>query len=58
MKELLSILTPEEAALWKRLMMDGATHLETAEELGISVWASQKRLERIRKKLQQRFPNS
>lgn len=49
-------LTPEEYHLLTRLTMDQASHLEVAQELGISVYASQKRLERIRKKLYQQFP--
>ena len=49
-------LTPEELNHIKRLILDKATHLEVAEELGISVWTSQKRLERIRKKLRKVFP--
>ena len=45
-------LKPEERYLLKRFIFDQATHKEIAEELHISVSASQKRLERIRKKLQ------
>lgn len=44
-------LTEEEYTLLKRLTIDRASHVEVAEEFGISVYASQKRLERIRKKL-------
>ena len=50
-------LTQEEFYLLRRIVFESASHLEVAEELGISVWASQKRLERIRKKLEQAFPN-
>ena len=50
-------LTPEEYLLLKRLTIDQASHLEVAQELGISVYASQKRLERIRKKLKKVFPD-
>ena len=49
-------LTPEEYLLLKRLTIDQASHAEVAQEFGISVYASQKRLERIRKKLKKRFP--
>lgn len=49
-------LTPEEYHLLKRLILDGASHLEVARELGISVYASEKRLERIRDKLAPLFP--
>ena len=50
------VLTPEEYQLLKRLVFDRASHLEVAQEFGISVYASQKRLERIRKKLYTIFP--
>ena len=50
------ILTPEEYQLLKRLVFDRASHLEVAQEFGISVYASQKRLERIREKLYTVFP--
>lgn len=46
-----NVLTEEEFTLLKRLTIDQAGHVEVAEEFGISVYASQKRLERIRKKL-------
>lgn len=49
-------LAPEELQLLKRLIFDGASHLEVSQELGITVWTSQKRLERIRKKLFEFFP--
>lgn len=45
-------LTPEEYRLFERLILEGASHPEAAGELGISLAASYKRLERIRKKLQ------
>ena len=50
------VLTPEEYQLLKRLGFDRASHLEVAQEFGISVYASQKRLERIRAKLYTVFP--
>lgn len=50
-------LTPEEYHLLKRLVFDRASHLDVARELGISVYASQKRLERIRDKLHAVFPD-
>lgn len=49
-------LTPEEYRLLKRLIFDKSSHLEVAKELGITVYASQKRLERIRSKLHKAFP--
>ena len=52
------LLPPEDYRLLCRITLEGATHLEVARELGISVWSSQKRLQRIRKKLcKQLLPN-
>lgn len=50
------VLTPEEFRLLKRLVFDRASHQQVAQEFGISVYASQKRLERIREKLYTVFP--
>ena len=50
------VLEPDEYRLLTRLTLDRASHLEVAKEFGISVYASQKRLERIRKKLYRVFP--
>lgn len=50
------VLTPEELRLLKRLVFDRASHQQVAQEFGISVYASQKRLERIRDKLYGVFP--
>ena len=50
------VLTPEELRLLKRLVFDRASHQQVAQEFGISVYASQKRLERIRDKLYTAFP--
>ena len=52
-----SALSEEEWYLLKRITLEKATHMEVAKELGITVWAGQKRLERIRKKLQKEFPD-
>lgn len=49
-------LTDEEQYILRRLVFEEATHREIAQELGISVWTSQKRLERIRNKLEKIFP--
>lgn len=49
-------LTPKEYQLWKRLMLDRASHLDVARELDITVYASQKRLQRIMDKLREVFP--
>ena len=50
------VLTPEELQLLKRLVVERASHQQVAQEFGISVYASQKRLERIRGKLYTIFP--
>lgn len=50
------ILTPPEYKLLKRLVFDKASHLQVAKEFEISVYASEKRLERIRQKLYKFFP--
>lgn len=48
-------LTKEELHLLKRIVLDKASHTELAEELHITVWASQQRLSRIRGKLRELF---
>jgi len=48
-------LTEEEYWLFQRFILNGASHLEVAKELGISLSTSYKRLERLRKKLQKIF---
>ena len=50
-EQIQKILTEEEYRLLKRLTIELVSHVKVAEEFGISVYASQKRLERIRKKL-------
>ncbi len=50
-EQIQKILTEEEYRLLKRLTIERVSHVKVAEEFGISVYASQKRLERIRKKL-------
>ena len=49
-------LSSDEMQLLKRIAFDNASHKEVSKELGISVWTSQKRLERIRVKLGKLFP--
>lgn len=56
MEKIEQTLTAEEYQLLKRLILDKASHLEAAQEFGITVYASQKRLERIRGKLGKTFP--
>lgn len=49
-------LTENERYLLGRIVLGKATHKEMAQELGITVWDSQKRLQRIREKLYHVFP--
>ena len=49
-------LTEEEQYILRRIVWEGATHLQVAKERNLSVYASQKRLQRIREKLYQAFP--
>lgn len=55
-KKVEKVLSKEELYLLRRIALDKATHVEVSEELGISMWASQKRLERIRAKLEVIYP--
>lgn len=55
-KKVEQVLTPEDFHLLKRIVLDGYSHREVAEELHISIWASQKRLQRIRLALMDIFP--
>ena len=48
-------LTPEEFRFLKQLTLEGRGHAEVAEELGITLWTSYKRLQRIREKLKGYF---
>lgn len=49
-------LTDEEFHLLECIAFRKASHLDMARELDISVWTSQKRWERIKKKLSKLFP--
>ena len=44
-------LTQEEWTLLRRITLEKATYQTVAKELGITVWACQKRVQRIREKL-------
>lgn len=50
------VLTEEELYLLRRITLEKATHKAVAQELGITVWGCQKRLQRIREKLYEVFP--
>ena len=46
-----NVITDEEIFLLKRIVLDKATYLDLSKELNISVWACQKRMQRLLKKL-------
>lgn len=46
-------LTEEEWALLRRITLEKASYKTVAEELGLTVWTCQKRVQRIREKLRQ-----
>ena len=41
----------------KRIAIERACYSDVAQELGISLWACQKRMQRIRQKLSEEFPD-
>ena len=45
------LLKPEELALLRKIALEGKSYQEVSQELGISLWACQKRVQRIRKKI-------
>jgi RNA polymerase sigma factor (sigma-70 family) len=49
-------LTPEELALVEMIAFRKTGYAAAAEQLGLSVWACQKRMQRARKKLRKFFP--
>lgn len=49
-------LTPAEITLLKQVALERRPYLEVSEELGISLWTCQKRMQRIRGKLAEKFP--
>lgn len=53
LKKIRTILTEEEWALLRRVTMEKTPYKVAAEELGITIWACQKRVQRIREKLRE-----
>lgn len=47
LKRYAEFLSPQEIYLLRRLALDGATYTELKDELGISMWACYKRVERL-----------
>ena len=56
LKRYLSLDAPEITML-KRIAIERACYSDVAQELGISLWACQKRMQRIRQKLSEEFPD-
>ena len=52
MAQIRSLLSEQDFRLFEIIVLTRAGHLAAARELGITVWTSQKRMERIRGKLQ------
>lgn len=48
---------PDDLFLFKRIIVDEVGYNVVSKELGITIWASQKRLERIRKRIREEFPD-
>lgn len=55
-KQIHDALTPDERILLQRAILDRVPYLQVAEELEISLWNCQKRVQRLRKKLKKKFP--
>lgn len=51
------VLSEDELSLFKRIVLHGESYLEISNELGITVWACQKRVSRIKEKLRDVFPD-
>ena len=51
------VLSKEEYYLMRRIVLDKATYKEMSEELGIKLWACQKRMQRIIRKLRKHLKN-
>mgnify|MGYP001624421429 FL=1 len=55
-KRIQNTLSHEELSLLKSIVLEQKPYIEVSKELGISIWACQKRMQRIRKKLLMAFP--
>lgn len=58
LKEIERFLSEEEWDLLRKITLENQPYKNVAEELGITVWTCQKRVERIRKKLKQYFADN
>lgn len=57
MEKISQALTEDEFYILQKLVLEKAAHKQVAQELGITIWNSQQRLTRIRKKLYEVFPD-
>ena len=55
MEEIRRLLSPEDWALFRQIVIEERPYKETARQLNKSVWACQKRIQRIREKLRDHF---
>lgn len=58
LKELRRVLSVEEWNLLRKITLEKQPYKKVAEELGITVWTCQKRIERIRRKLKKYFADN
>ena len=56
-QKIATVLTAEEQYLLKRFSLEKVSYKVLSEETGLSIAACQKRIQRIRKKLEKYFPN-
>ena len=54
-KRIYDALTPEERILFQRAILDQIPYSQLAEELNITLWTCQKRVQRLRAKLQKKL---
>lgn len=54
-RELKDFLGEDDYRFLQRAVFDGLSHAELAEEFGITVWASTKRLSRIKEKIKDEY---
>lgn len=58
LRDIRRVLLEEEWDLLRKIALENQPYKNVAKELGITVWACQKRVERIRKKLKQYFADN
>lgn len=58
LKEIRWVLSKDEWTLLRKITLENQPYKKVSEELGITVWTCQKRVERIRKKLKKYFADN